>query len=143
MNFTINNCDYDISDFISTTLIPKIKDTFISYLDTKRLIAFDIYLNSNKLRIFGINNPKIIISSKNILLGAINNLKINRNSNNYIIEIDPNITIPKLKAKFIDIANLINYGNLGLSSYPIFDKTFNYVASIYGKLYEDYINGGN
>ena len=144
MNLTFSaDSGKDLIGFITQELYAEIRNTFTSILDESRLEAFDEYLNSGNVIEFSIPvNKKVKISTKNILIGAINNLIYTKqNNNNYIIEINPNEYIPNMRAKFIDIARLVNYGTLSIRAYNIFDKTFELVAKRLPQVYKNYLEG--
>lgn len=67
------------------------------------------------------------------------NLRCLNHSTRYIIEINPNEIAPKTSAKLIDICSLINYGNLDMPPYSIFEDTFRYIASHLSDLYNEYL----
>ena len=145
MNLTFSSSSgTDLVGFITQELYAEIRNTFTSILDESRLEAFDKYLNSGNVIEFEIPvNKRVRISTKNILIGAINNLIYTKqnNNNNYIIEINPNEYIPNMRAKFIDIAKLVNYGTLSVQAYDIFDKTFELVAKRLPQVYKNYLEG--
>ena len=144
MNLTFNaSSGTDLSGFIKQALYVEIRNIFTSLLDDRYLEAFDEYLNSGNIIEFNIPvNKSVKISTKNILIGAINNLIFTKQQNNkYIIEINPNEYIPNMRAKFIDIAKLVNYGTMSVPAYNIFDKTFELVAKKLPQVYKDYLEG--
>ena len=145
MNLTFyDSTGTDLSGFIEQELYNKLREAFINVLDESELERFDEYLNSGGAMIPTIQmNKNYHISTKNILIGALNNLIYTKNpsDNGYIIEIDPNEIIPNFDAKFIDIANLVNYGTLSVQAYPIFDEVFDLVAEELPQMREDYLEG--
>ena len=64
-----------------------------------------------------------------------------KTNNSYIIEIDNNSNIPNSTTKIISLCNLINYGNISLNAYPIFDKAMNIIAEDLPNLYAKFLKG--
>ena len=124
----------DLKPFINDCIIPAIAQVIYSILDKKQLLKFDNYL-SNKFNNINVNTHKII----NL---GIKNLTIQKWENQYQVQINPNINIPGIPAKLYDICALINYGNMELSPYPIFDKAMNKLALFVPSLYQEYNFGG-
>lgn len=116
----------DVVEF-SLWLVPKIQKYFVDIINDKKLIKINTYLNEHKAFYFNYNEKRQI-SAKNILIGSIYNLHVKEMQDLTIIEISSNVTIPNTSAKFIDIAKLINFGNLSLQGYPIFTETMQYFA---------------
>ena len=145
MNLTFSSSSKaDLTEFIQRKLYGEIRNAFVSILDETELERFDEYLNSSNILTPNIpTNKKFFISTKNILIGALNNLIFIKQpvDNSYIIEISPNEYIPNFNAKFIDIANLVNYGTISIQAYPIFDKVFDSVAKKLHQIYKDYLEG--
>lgn len=129
--------DKDITGFCEW-LIPIIQDHFIKSIDNRKLEQFNIYLNANKVILFNYNEKRLI-SARNILVGAIYNLHLKHNLNKYIIEINPNSTIPNTSAKFINIAKLINFGNMSMAGYNVLSNIMNYFADDIDSYYNDYL----
>lgn len=136
----LNDLDIpNLEDFINF-LIEKIKLYFLGILDSKLLIQFDNYFNSNP-EILGIQNKKIF-STRDGVIGAIYCLTYIKNGKNYIIKIDPNQVMRNTTAKFIDIAKAVNYGVLGVGKYPIFTDSIDYVANNIYSYLQEYKNKG-
>lgn len=66
------------------------------------------------------------------------NLKVGKNGNSYEIFIDPNINAPGIPAKLVDVCALVNYGNLALLPYPIFDIMIDTLGDQISSLYIKY-----
>ncbi|MGM9544317.1 MAG: hypothetical protein ACI3T9_04975, partial [Romboutsia timonensis] len=99
----------NINKFVNW-IIEQIQTYFIGSIKNSKLIKFDDYLQDFD---WGFkDNKKHYISTKQIIIGAIYNLRYKKSQDTYTIEIDPNILIPNTTAKFIDIAKLVNYGNV-------------------------------
>lgn len=145
MNLYIENPNnFDLRDFISNYLIDKIQKYFISNLDERRLIPIESYINDLPDIRSNINLRKNqSINLKNLLISAVYNIRYNvLPSGDCNIEIDPDAHSPYLNLNLQYLAKLVNYGSMGSPAYPIFDNTFNYIASNMDKYYEDYKNGG-
>lgn len=78
------------------------------------------------------------ISIDKILIQGVNNLEYKKIENNYEISINPNIICSEVPAKLIDICALINYGNLEISPYPIFDIVMDKLGEYIPILYAEY-----
>lgn len=131
-----NNLKLD--EFIYDSLIPTIQEYVVSRIDNSRLIKIEEYLNS-----LNISEYKRYISARDMIIAAVYNLKSTKQpDNSYIISIDSAQTAPNIRAKIIDIAQLINYGSLSTPAYPIFDDTFLFFADRLNDLYNKYSLGG-
>ncbi len=141
MNLIIeNNSNIELDDLISNQLIDSMKNYFISSIRDDKLIAFDNYINSEKLFKSNLYKSKQdYISTKDLLIECIDNLVYTKNTNLYIIEINSKKNSKKLDAKLIYISKLINYGNMQLAPYPIFTELFDYYAEIFPKIFEEYM----
>ena len=127
-----------LDDFIESYLFPKIQESFIKEIDSRRLIAINKYVNTLNIATFG-----RYVNVKDILIAAIYNLVYNKQSNgDYIVSIDSTQIAPNTRAKIIDIAQLVNYGTLSTPAYPIFDTVFSYFAKRLNNLYIDYERSG-
>lgn len=127
MNLVIDNPDNLDLDIFCEVLIKSMQNYLASEIDEDQLIRFDAFLNNNNI-INYVDKSNRLLSTKAILIGSSYNLIVVKNKTNYTIELDPNVNIPNTYAKFIDIVKLINYGNLGLPAYPIYDNMMNYFA---------------
>lgn len=137
MNLTITGKVDNLKDF-ATWLIPKIREYVWYGIDDRKLILIDTYLNNSNTITFDYG-IKRLLKSKDILIGALYNLKVNNKRESIDIAIDSNITIPGTSAKFINIAKLINYGNLQISGYRILDDCMNHFAINIDKYYKDFL----
>ena len=127
MNLVIDNPDNLDLDIFCEVLIKSMQNYLASEIDEDQLIRFDAFLNNNNI-INYVDKSNRLLSTKAILIGSSYNLIVVKNKTNYTIELDPNVNIPNTYAKFIDMVKLINYGNLGLPAYPIYDNMMNYFA---------------
>lgn len=143
MNLTINNPEGLILDeFIYKSVIPEIEITFILKLDPSRCANWTNYFKIVDLGWKKYKNNKIIIpSAYDILVAGIKNLRCLNLKDKYIIEINPNEIAPKTFAKLIDICALVNYGNLSMPPYPIFEDTFKDIVTKLPNLYQEYMEG--
>lgn len=128
----------ELDDFITSSLIPKIQESFVKEIDKVKLIPINEYINKLNISTFG-----VYINAADILIAAVYNLIYTKQpSGNYIISIDSNQIAPNTRAKIIDIAQLVNYGTLSTPAYPIFDEVFSFFATRLNNLYLDYERGG-
>lgn len=127
----------NIKDFCEW-LIPIIRDYVWDNLKPKKLEAFDYYINGSNILKFNYD-IKRIVKTKDLIAGTLYNLQVKVYGNKYTIQINPNIPIPETSAKFIDIAKLVNYGNLNLQGYPIITKAMDYTAANINSLYSKFL----
>ena len=141
MRLFINNpSDEPLDKFIYEYVIPEINLVFSYKLNNARCLNWTNYFQTIDLGwITYKNNKKVIPSAYEVLIAGIKNLRVLDCTDHYIIEINPNEIAPKTRAKLIDICNLINYGNLEMPAYPIFEDTFNEVLINLPNLYEKYL----
>lgn len=134
MKLIIENLTHkNLKPFILNYVIPMASQILYSIMDKKQIKKIDNYIS----KFYNIN----IGAAKIIDLG-IKNLIIQNMGNTYQLQIDPNIVIPKTSAKLYDICALINYGNVEIPPYPIFDNTMNKLAQFIPSLYDEYGFGG-
>ena len=124
-----NSYNEDLEPFINDIIIPACSQIFYSIIDRKYLKNFDAYLS---------NKYKTNISSNHIISIALKSLIVYNHQNNYQITINPNIFVPGINAKLYDLCALINYGNMEISPYPIFDKAMEKLSSFVPMLYRKY-----
>ena len=108
-------------------------------LDEGKLIVFDDYVNTKMNLVW--QGPKRHISVKDLMLSVPANLICLHQLNYSKFMIDSNIIIPNTAAKFINIINLINYGNMDLPSYNFIDEMFNKIAENLNAFYDIYLQG--
>lgn len=140
MNLEIKNIEnLDLDEFCEY-LIERMQEYIVTSIDERQLERFDEYLNNtDTIRFTG--GRKGYISAKEILINSTYNLITKKVDNEYNIEIDKNKYIYNTNAKFIDIVKLINYGNLSLAPYPIYDRMMNEFAENIQELWDDFIKG--
>lgn len=140
MTLTVDNPDgLDLDGFISEKLIPEIQGVFPSMINDGKLISVNDFVN-NTLKL----SPQgRWINVKDVLLSAIYNLVYTEMPDgSYVISIDSNQIVPDTRAKIIEVAQLVNYGNMSVPSYPIFDEVFNFFADNLNDLYIEYMEEG-
>lgn len=140
MTLTVDNPDrLDLDGFVSGKLIPEIQEVFPSIINDGKLIAVNDFIN-NTLKL----SPQgRWINVKDVLLSAIYNLVYTKMPNgSYVISIDSNQIVPDTRAKIIEVAQLVNYGNMSVPSYPIFDEVFRFFADNLNDLYIEYVEEG-
>ena len=138
MNLIINNPSQDpLEDFIFNNVMPEIHLNFFKNIDIDRLKLWNSYFENQYDWGPALNPPG---SALDILIQGINSLKVKNSQNSsYTISIDSNKNIPGTTAKLYDLCSLINYGNLEVPPYPIFEDTFKQVGIIIPLLFEEYI----
>jgi hypothetical protein len=141
MNLIINNPDSLPLDEFCYWLIPYMQKYIKENIDVRRLKRWDDYINTNLAlkNAYSIIEP---ISCKDIIIEATKNLRVYTQKDNYIIDINPVVFIPNTQAKFINIVQLINYGNLSLQGYKLFSDMMTYFADIIDLYYKMYLEEG-
>mgnify|MGYP006326520591 CR=1 FL=1 len=136
-----NKLETDLTDFCNQ-IIMKMQEYIMIEVNQDHLEVFDNFINQ-KMQIPWVSQKmKRPLKTGSLLKASCQHLKVNNfNNQTYIIKIDSNATIPETYAKFIDIAKLVNYGNIQLSPYPIITKMMNYFADNLDKFYIDYSKG--
>lgn len=134
--------DLELYNFLKW-LPNKMADYLIENIDSRKLIYFDEYINSDNIIKWRSERLKHILTSKDILIAGTYNLTIDHNNNSYTIRLNPNAFIPDTYAKFINIINLINYGTLTLFAYPIYDKMMEFFAENIQSFYQVYLEESN
>ena len=108
-----NSYKEDLKPFINDIIIPVIAQYLYAILDSKYLKIIDDYLYKKYNK---------YVSSKQIISVALNNMQLHKFGDNYQISINPNVVIKQIDAKLYDLCALINYGNLEVPPYNIFDQ---------------------
>lgn len=141
MNLKILDIQSKNFDSFIEWLIKQIQQYFIGSINPDKLIIFDIYFKDFN---WGFKDKRThFISTNQLLISTIYNLRYTKSMDNYTIDINPNVIIPNTSAKFIDIAKLINYGNLEVPAYPIFTDTFDYIADNFEFFFNEYSRTGD
>ena len=125
----------DLNYFLNIYIKPEIYKYFLNNINIDILRNWELYFKTQYKWDLG----EIPQGAFDILLQGINNLQISNLGDNYTISINPNKLMPGTNAKLYDLCALINYGNLGMPPYPIFEKTFEDVANIIPILFEEYL----
>lgn len=118
-------------------LMRRIYKLFISSIDDKKLISWNVYINDNKL--FRSIYRKSI-SAKEILISGVSNLIYYDFPDKYIITINPVVMLPGFDAKIIDAFKLIEYGTLSKPGYHLFEDVLKSISknmSYYKQLFID------
>ena len=115
MKLLIEKCGpKDLKLFIKDFVIPMATEIFISLVDRRRYSLWENYLQK-------LYRTKRQVNVDKILMQGISNLEFYRRGNDYELSINSNIICSEIPAKLIDVCALINYGNLEINPYPIFD----------------------
>ena len=137
MNLIIDDIKSKNFDSFVEWLIEQTQQHFIGSINPQRLIVFDNYFKNFD---WGFTDKKThFISTKQLLISAIYNLRYRKTMNSYTIEINPNAVIPSTSAKFIDIAKLVNYGNVELKGVYVLTDTFEYFSKNVNKYFDKYV----
>ena len=136
MNLIIDQDGSENLNAFCEIIIKHIQETLPNMLDESRLAPFDEYINTDLKIKF--RTTARILSSRELLIASTYNLRYRKHSNSYIIKINPNVYVYDTSIKIIDIIKLINYGNLILAPYPIYDKIMDNNADNLNQLYRDY-----
>lgn len=138
MNLLIDNKDKLNLDQFCIWLIDFMQKHILEFIDEKRLVPFDDYINTNNIIRWHFKEERPI-KTKDIIIGSLYNLEVNKINNKYNIVINPNSYIPNSYSRYIDLARLVNYGNLQLAPYHLFDEFMQYFADNITVLYNEYI----
>ena len=135
MNLIIKQKKFNPLDiFIIDYVIPELYRLFYLNLNPYLLKNWDEYFESI-YKWEEEDTPKLTLE---ILLCGIKNLRLMEMGGDYIITIDSNQNMPGTTAKLYDLCSLINYGNLEMPPYPIFEDTFKQIKPIIPLLFEEY-----
>ena len=96
------------------------------------------YINSGDVINFTRRKDRYI-ASRDILIGAVYNLQILDNKINTIIQINKNAYIPDTYNNYYSLVKLINYGNLSVSPYKIWDDTLDWINDHLGQYLEEFL----
>ena len=115
----------------------QIRNNVLSTLNTKKLINWDEYFNSESVY-KSIYKKKIF--TRDIIIAGISNLYYQTTEDGFWISINPNILTPGLdRIKLISVCKLINFGNRQIPGYPIFTNTFQDIANNINTYVERYM----
>ena len=79
------------------------------------------------------------ISARDVLVSGAMNMTYQIYANKFTVEIDSKQILYGTNAKLYDICKLINFGVLGIGSYPILTESFDYFKDNLDYMYEYYI----
>ena len=102
--------------------------------NNQKVVVIETYINQHYKSPY-INH----ISVYQVLMFAVNNLVINTYGNYFTISINSNVKYGLTNFKIIELCNLIQYGVLGLTGYPILAYIFNFISSNLDKQYQKYL----
>ena len=115
-------------------IIKKLQEYIIGNINDKKLVFIEEYINQNYKSIY-----RKHISARDILVSSAMNLTYQIYANKFTVEIDSKQILYGTNAKLYDICKLINFGVLGIGSYPILTESFDYFKDNLDYMYEYYI----
>ena len=122
-------------------LIPKIQEKLISLFDPSKTIKLTNYINDNSIIQFINDKYKKYLTVRDILIGAVYNLEILDNKLNTVIQINKQAIISDTYNDYYNLVKLINYGNLGVYPYKIWDDTLDWINNHLGIYLEEFLEG--
>lgn len=115
-------------------IIKKLQEYIVGNINDKKLVFIEEYINQNYKSIY-----RKHISARDILVSSAMNLTYQIYANKFTVEIDSKQILYGTNAKLYDICKLINFGVLGIGSYPILTESFDYFRDNLDYMYEYYI----
>lgn len=115
-------------------IIKKLQEYIIGNINDKKLVFIEEYINQNYKSIY-----RKHISARDVLVSGAMNLTYQIYANKFTVEIDSKQILYGTNAKLYDICKLINFGVLGIGSYPILTESFDYFRDNLAYMYEYYI----
>ena len=115
-------------------LIQQIQECLMYTFNNQKVAVIETYINQHYKSPY-VNH----ISVYQVLMFAVNNLVINTYGNYFTISINSNVKYGLTNFKIIELCNLIQYGVLGLTGYPILVYIFNFISSNLDKQYQKYL----
>lgn len=115
-------------------IIKKLQEYIIGNINDKKLVFIEEYINQNYKSVY-----RKHISARDVLVSSAMNLTYQIYANKFTIEIDSKQILYGTNAKLYDICKLINFGVLGIGSYPILTESFDYFKDNLDYMYEYYI----
>lgn len=115
-------------------IIKKLQEYIIGNINDKKLVFIEEYINQNYKSVY-----RKHISARDILVSSAMNLTYQIYANKFTVEIDSKQILYGTNAKLYDICKLINFGVLGIGSYPILTESFDYFRDNLDYMYEYYI----
>ena len=115
-------------------IIKKLQEYIIGNINDKKLVFIEEYINQNYKSIY-----RKHISARDVLVSGAMNLTYQIYANKFTVEIDSKQILYGTNAKLYDICKLINFGVLGIGSYPILTDSFDYFRHNLDYMFEYYI----
>ena len=115
-------------------IIKKLQEYIIGNINDKKLVFIEEYINQNYKSIY-----RKHISARDVLVSGAMNLTYQIYANKFTVEIDSKQILYGTNAKLYDICKLINFGVLGIGSYPILTESFDYFKDNLDYMCEYYI----
>ena len=115
-------------------IIKKLQEYIIGNINDKKLVFIEEYINQNYKSMY-----RKHISARDVLVSGAMNLTYQIYANKFTVEIDSKQILYGTNAKLYDICKLINFGVLGIGSYPILTDSFDYFKDNLDYMYEYYI----
>ena len=115
-------------------IIKKLQEYIIGNINDKKLVFIEEYINQNYKSIY-----RKHISARDVLVSSAMNMTYQIYANKFTVEIDSKQILYGTNAKLYDICKLINFGVLGIGSYPILTESFDYFKDNLDYMYEYYI----
>ena len=115
-------------------IIKKLQEYIIGNINDKKLVFIEEYINQNYKSIY-----RKHISARDVLVSGAMNLTYQIYANKFTVEIDSKQILYGTNAKLYDICKIINFGVLGMGSYPILTESFDYFKDNLDYMCEYYI----
>ena len=115
-------------------IIKKLQEYIIGNINDEKLVFIEEYINQNYKSMY-----RKHISARDVLVSSAMNLTYQIYANKFTVEIDSKQILYGTNAKLYDICKLINFGVLGIRSYPILTESFDYFKDNLDYMYEYYI----
>lgn len=127
--------------FLCQCLIPELYIHIISSINMDQVLQWNKYFKQTHSWNLGDYSP----NAYNLINQGALSLIVKEYKDYYIISIKNNQIVPGTTAKLYDLCCEINYGNLSLPPYPIFDDSFKWaldkIKPLYLQWVEDMIAG--
>lgn len=134
MELEIKNPDgYELTDFLTSYLFPKIEGIFSYAVDSKRALPIEEYINSLNISPFRIRVADIIAEAGRNLSWE------EERDGSVIVSIDNDVLYGNTNTKLYDLVQLIEYGTLSTPAYPVVSEVFETVAKMMGIYSEEYL----
>ena len=123
---------------LTVTKTTQITNEFIQYLLARiRSMLLNSIIKYEKYDIlFKDFDNSITVAS--VVSQAASNLRVLNYETKLIIQINPTVNYINSSIRLIDLCKLLNYGNLEMNGCHIFTQTFDYIATNFNKLHEEY-----